>query len=112
MERNGRSTAETRSQKKYDVATPINHGRKNGFTYYAARLWNALPSDFKDMSVGQNHIIAVEAEKLRKHPNYADAIRSDVEAYRERIQEKSLNWSAKRFKASVKEWIKTNIPEE
>ena len=94
------------------MAIPINHGRKNGFTYYAARLWNALPSDFKDMSVGQNHIIAVEAEKLRKHPNYAEAIRSDVEAYRERIQEKSLIWSAKRFKASVKEWIKTHIPED
>ena len=90
----------------------MNHGRNNGFTYYAASLWNALPNYIKDLSKGQDHIIAVEAEKLRKFPSYAEAIRSDVEAYRERIQEKALTWSAKRFKVSVKRWINEHIPEE
>ena len=112
MTRPGRSTAQTRSQKNYDVTIPINHGRNNGFTYYAASLWNALPNDLKDLSKGQDHIIAVEADKLRKFPSYAEAIRSDVEAYRERLQEKALTWSAKRFKVSVKRWINAHIPEE
>ena len=92
------SRSGTRSEGKNLATIPINRGGKNnGFLFYAATLWCAIPQGLRDLANGKE--FAEEANALTW---------SDKEFRLRRAHFKKQQ--ADKFKKQVKIWISKNTP--
>ena len=99
MKKTGRRSG-TRSEGKNLATIPINRGGKNnGFLFYAATLWCAIPQGLRDLA------------KSKEFAEEANALTLSDKEVRLR-QAASKKAQAEKFKKNIKVWISKNIPSQ